>query len=227
MNYRSLITKSAMVCGSSILLLKLAGLVKFSYMVGTYSGFFSGMSIAVPLAGAFAGVLGSWTVFLARLVMGGAFSAHYLAYCIPGLCASLYWAHANFFVRLLLPALCIVVFIAHPVGGEAALYTVYWLIPIALYFFPRKSLFFQALGSTLVAHAVGSVIWLYTVPMTATMWLALIPIVAIERLLFSSGMLITYRIVEFVRNKIAVWSSATDVLPMTKKVDQSYNTAKF
>jgi hypothetical protein len=57
-----------------------------------------------------------------------------------------------------------------------------------LYFVPQKNIFFTSLGSTFTAHAVGSVIWLYTIPMTAGMWLALIPIVALERLCFATGM---------------------------------------
>ena len=51
------------------------------------------------------------------------------------------------------------------------------------------------LGSTFTAHAVGSVIWLYAglVPNPET-WLALIPVVVLERILFASGMFVGYTI---------------------------------
>jgi hypothetical protein len=74
----------------------------------------------------------------------------------------------------------------------------YWLIPVILYVVPQRSLFLNGLGSTFVAHAVGSVIWLYTVPMTAGMWMGLMPIVALERILFALGMVVVHRMLSFI-----------------------------
>jgi len=79
-------------------------------------------------------------------------------------------------------------FLIHPIGAAASAYTLFWLIPIAFYYISHKNIFFESLGSTYTAHAVGSVIWLYTVDMTPTAWLALIPLVFIERTLFAIGM---------------------------------------
>jgi hypothetical protein len=56
------------------------------------------------------------------------------------------------------------------------------------------------LGSTFIAHAVGSTIWIYTVPMTAQMWLGLMPLVAIERLCFATGMVVSYHAVHAATN---------------------------
>ena len=45
----------------------------------------------------------------------------------------------------------------------------------------------KSLGATFTAHAVGGAMWNYIVPMTPAAWIALIPIVIFERLLFASG----------------------------------------
>lgn len=182
--------------------LKLSGLIKVSFLLGSQMIWFSGVNSVLPLAGAFGGVLGAGLVFLMRQILHLVFfktvSLSFLAMCIPGFCASLYWATNHYVIRLLLPIACMGLFIAHPVGSQAFFYSLYWLIPVVLYFVPRKSLFLHALGSTFVAHAVGSVIWCYTVPMTVGMWTALMPIVILERVLFAFGMVVAYHMITFV-----------------------------
>ena len=93
-----------------------------------------------------------------------------------------------------------VAFIAHPVGAQAWVYSLYWLIPVVLYFLRKESLFLTALGSTFTAHAVGSVIWIYANPMTPQAWLVLIPVVFIERFVFASGMVVAYHGINFIKN---------------------------
>lgn len=87
-------------------------------------------------------------------------------------------------------------FMAHPVGAQAWVYSVYWLIPVLLYVIRKKSLFLEALGSTFIAHAVGSVIWIYADPITPHAWLALIPVVFIERLIFASGIVVVFHCIQ-------------------------------
>ena len=182
-------------------LVKCSGLIKVSFLLGSQMIWFSAANSVLPLAGSFGGVMGSGLVFLIRqllhLMLFKTVSLSFLAFCIPGLCASLYLATHHYAIRLLLPILCMGLFIAHPVGGQAFLYSFYWLIPIILFFVPQRTFFLQALGSTFVAHAVGSVIWLYTVPMAPTMWMALLPIVMFERLLFAFGMVVAHRMLSF------------------------------
>lgn len=193
--------------GSSVFftsLVKAASFFKVSFIIGSWAAFFSAASIAVPLVGAFTGMSGAIGIFglgiLVRYVISGNLPFIFLAYHIPGFCASAYFASSSFIVRLLLPLACMAAFIAHPVGGAAWVYSLYWLIPIALYVMRKKSLFLTALGSTFTAHAVGSVIWLYANPMTAGAWLALIPVVLVERLVFASGMVVAYHAINFVKN---------------------------
>jgi hypothetical protein len=188
----------------------------------------SGVNSILPLSGAFGGVLGAGLVFLMRqlihIICFKTLSLSFLALCVPGFCASLYWVQPSphpslkategtarlrrtsspiesLFVHvlhLLLPIACMALFIAHPVGSQAFIYSFYWLIPVVLYFIPHRSLFLTALGSTFIAHAVGSVIWCYTVPMTAGMWMGLLPIVALERTLFALGMVVAHHMISFI-----------------------------
>jgi|SRR5579862_297721 hypothetical protein len=185
---------------------KISGLMKISFLVGSQMVWFSASNSVLPLAGAFGGVMGSGLVFLIRQLLHLMFfktvSLSFLAFCIPGFCASLYWATQHYTIRLLLPIICMGLFVIHPVGSQAFVYSLYWLIPVALFFVSRKNLFLQALGSTFIAHAVGSVIWLYTVPMTAAMWMGLMPIVLFERILFALGMVVAHRIFSFIFSAI-------------------------
>ncbi len=99
-------------------------------------------------------------------------------------------------IRVVVPIGAMLLFIAHPVGAHAWVYAMYWWIPVVLYCSQRNNLFSTALGSTFIAHAVGSVIWLYTVPMTAPAWISLLPVVIIERLLFATGMVVVYKVLQ-------------------------------
>jgi hypothetical protein len=47
------------------------------------------------------------------------------------------------------------------------------------------------LGATFTAHAVGSVIFLYTFGLTPAIWMSLIPIVFVERGIFTLGIWIS------------------------------------
>ncbi|MCX5925238.1 MAG: hypothetical protein NT124_02985 [Candidatus Dependentiae bacterium] len=186
----------------------LAPAIKLSFIVGSFFTFFSIKNCIVPLSGAFGGILGSFILCLFRLVIGasgtGICSLKIVALYVPGLFGSLYWASKSAIIRVLLPATCMALFLIHPIGAAAYAYSFFWLIPIALYFIPNKTIFFESLGSTYTVHAVGSVIWLYTVGMTPTAWLGLIPLVFIERTLFAIGMTATHSIV----SRIATMSTS-------------------
>ena len=184
--------------GLSLLRLVLIGIVlkaisfyKISFILGSQTAFFNGSSVAIPLVGFFAGSVGSVLLCLIRMSNWYLFSSgslHLLSFVIPGFCASLYWATQKSSIRFWLPLLCMAAFVAHPVGRDAFVYTFYWLIPLVLYVSKRQNVWTDALGSTFVAHAVGSVIWLYTTTTTASLWLSLLPVVAVERLLCAAGM---------------------------------------
>jgi len=92
------------------------------------------------------------------------------------------------------PLICMIMFILHPEGRQAWFYSLYWLIPMAA-IFAKKSLVFNSLGATFTAHALGSVAFLYAFNLPAEVWIALIPIVFLERALFTGGIALSYVIV--------------------------------
>lgn len=186
--FRSTLGSFSAACG-----IKSASLFKMSHIIGSYASFFSASSIALPLVGKWVSM---HTLFMtcsfsfALRLLFGASALPMLAYWIPGLCAALYWKLPSTFYRAGLPLLSMILFCTHPVGAAASMYSLYWLIPLTIAFMHTKNIWLHALASTFTAHAVGSVIWLYTVPMTSAAWLALIPLVACERLLYASGIVV-------------------------------------
>ena len=79
----------------------------------------------------------------------------------------------------------------HPIGRQAGFYPLYWLIPVAAAFY-KQNIFARSLGATFTAHAVGSVAFLYAFNLPFEVWAALIPVVAVERLAFASGITVSY-----------------------------------
>lgn len=196
---------------SLFLIAKCAVLVPISYklfasdaplawIVHSVSPYFSLYNCIKPLSGAFGGIGGALMIAFASLVSSivfkgtAIFSTAFLSLHLPGLSASLYWATAHWLVRLALPLLCIMLFVVHPIGMGAWAYTLLWLVPVVLWAKSNLSLFEKALASTFIAHAVGSVIWLYTLPSLSSFWISLIPIVLAERFFFAAGMVITYHL---------------------------------
>lgn len=194
--------KNSLKTASYASIVKFSGLLKVSFLVGSQMIWFSASNSIIPLAGAFGGVVGAGLMFLVRqllhLIFFKTISLSFLAFCVPGFFASLYWATNHYVIRLLLPLVCMGLFMIHPVGSQVFVYSLYWLIPVVLYFIPQRFLFLQALGSTFVAHAVGSIIWLYTMPMTASLYIGLMPLVLCERILFALGMVVAHHIFSFI-----------------------------
>lgn len=183
-----------------------ASLFKVTMIVGSVSAFFSGTAIALPMLGYYVGSMGCGAIIGLRLLMSSVFhglpSIHFLAYHVPGFFASASLNNGHWLIRCVLPLVCMGMWLAHPVGAASFPYALYWLIPVIIYFSKKTNLFFHALASTFVGHAVGSVIWIYTDPMTPAIWYGLIPAVAIERLLFACGITAMVYIVEA---STAVW----------------------
>lgn len=115
--------------------------------------------------------------------------------------------------NIIIPLLCIILFIAHPQGRIAWYYSLYWLIPI-IAVFKKDRLIFNALGATFTAHAVGSIIFLYAFNLPAAVWISLIPIVAIERGLFTLGIWVSYPVFNTILEKL----DARFHLPVLKRL---------
>lgn len=160
----------------------LARLVPFSYMIGSLGAFFSASTIAATLLGTYGSL---WSLVLFFLLNKKLTSVQFLFNRIPLLFAGLSYRSSNSIVSVVAPLLCVVLFVIHPVGFYAWSYSMYWLVPVILFFNKSETIFSRALSSVLIAHAVGSVVWLYTHDMTPEFWLSLIPVVAVERIVMA------------------------------------------
>ncbi len=110
----------------------------------------------------------------------------------PLACAALYFGARRYrIIVALIPLACMTLFIMHPEGRQAWYYSLYWLIPVVAAF-AQKSLVLKSLGATFTAHAIGGVTFLYALNLPAEVWIALIPIVFIERMMFTGGIALSY-----------------------------------
>ncbi len=187
-------------------LIKLSSLFKVSYVFGSHAAFFSLSNCSLPLTGRYFGFTGISIITIAsmitRLIWGGITPLSLLVYHVPGFCAGLYWAAPHIATRLLLPIAMFLAFIIHPIGSQSFLYASLWLVPMAVYAARLQHIFAHALASTLIAHAVGSVIWIYAVPTTALFWNSLLPVALVERLTFAVGMMVLAYAVDQLRMRL-------------------------
>lgn len=109
---------------------------------------------------------------------------------LPMMLAAVYFGMRGRKMAIIFP-ICIILFLAHPIGQKAWLFPLIWLIPL-LATFGKKRLILNSLGATFTAHAIGSTIFLYAFGLTPQIWLALIPVVLIERCSFSLGIWASY-----------------------------------
>lgn len=110
---------------------------------------------------------------------------------------------------LVIPIICILIFIAHPIGRQVPYYALmFWLIPVIAYF-KKNNLFIKSLGATFTAHAVGGAAWIWAFNLPASVWNGLIPVVIAERLLFATGIAASFIVVKYTLSFLA----ARKILP--------------
>lgn len=149
-----------------------------------------------PIAGGFVGsIFGLLTVLGMQVANwawhGFALDTTTLIRFLPMLFAVLYFAKKSRWI-LLAPAMAMLAFWLHPEGRQAWYYALYWLVPIACYFFYDKFILAKALGTTFTAHSVGSVLFLYALNLKAIVWTGLIPVVWKERALMAIGITVAF-----------------------------------
>jgi hypothetical protein len=180
--------------------------LKLSFILGSKAAFFSLNQALAPSIGFFAQPLVALCVYLLRacsaLLFFGISPFSALVYHIPSFCAALYLSSSNKSFKVLLPLLCMVTFVMHPIGSQAWVYALYWLIPASIALIPVQSIYMQALGSTFTAHAVGSVLWLFTHNLTIDQWQALTHVVWAERLLFAGCMTAYYYLIRYAQDYV-------------------------
>ena len=180
--------------------------INYSAIIGANNQTFTLFQFFGPIAGSFLGAgLGIAAVLLSEigsyLMQGKAFDPINMLRLLPMLFAAVYFSRSHLKFSAAIPALAILLFWLSPIGAQVWYYPlIFWTIPLLAPILPNR-LFLKSLGSTLTAHAVGSVIWLYTVPMTVAQWQTVIPVAIGERFMFACGIAVSYLAVNYVLDK--------------------------
>jgi len=215
-------------------LFAIAGLVamriNFSQALGASNQFFTLFQFFAPVAGGFLGsALGAAAVLIAQFVdfvfVGKEASLLNVARLFTLVAAAWYFGtNAKQKWAAAIPAAAIVLFVLHPIGAQAWYYAVmFWSIPILAKFFYADNLLAKSLGSTLTAHAVGGVLWLYTLPTTPAFWTGLIPIVVYERFVYAVGIAISFVALNalFSRVRVPSFVHVDETMPLVARAKQT------
>lgn len=159
-----------------------------------------------PIAGSFIGSIWGLIVVLVMKAIdwgwhGFALDAGTIIRFFPILFSVLYFARKSRWT-LLVPAIAMIAFWAHPEGRQAWFYALYWLIPIVAYFWHDRFLLARALGTTFTAHAVGGALWIWVFNMKASIWIGLIPVVWKERMLMAVGIALTFMLFNYLMSLV-------------------------
>ncbi len=135
----------------------------------------------------------------------------------PVMFAAIYFgSHTR--LNIIVPILAMIAFVANPIGREVWYFSLFWLIPVAAYFFQDKSLIVKSLGATFAAHSVGGALWIWAFSLPKTVWISLIPIVAMERLIFALGIAASY----LVANNVLNWINSKNYFSYKFPVNERY-----
>jgi hypothetical protein len=196
--------------------------LKFSVILGVPSQnlSFTFFEFIGPIgAGLFSTGLGIVSVVLVEvlnfLISGSALDLTAVIMLIPMIFAAFYFGSKSR-SRVIIPLVCMGLFIMNPLGRQAWYYSLFWLIPVAAALW-KDNLFLRSLGATFTAHAIGSVAFLYAFSIPAGTWVTLIPIVAYERFSFAVGISISYIAVNTILSSIS-----SRVYLRALKIDRRY-----
>lgn len=167
---------------------------------------FNLFDLFAPVAGGFFGVLPAvaavFMTNLINLVLGQSFNLAAVLHVFPVLFGTWYFASKRKSFNVAIPAIAIIGFLASPTGREVWYYPMFWLIPIVMSFFKEKSLLANALGATFTTHAIGGLLWIHFFSIPAQVWTGLVPIVAMERTIFTVTTAGVYLLVQNAPNLI-------------------------
>lgn len=170
---------SAKLLGLS--LAALSKFVAFSWVIGSVSTFFSAINVTGPLLVVFGGLPGGLLYLCFNWLVGFKVSWLFAHTGLPNLVAGLYWNANSKLIKLGLPVLGMGLFWYQTWGTTAAWYATLWFIPVLITCFNFNNLFTKALGATWMAHATGSVLWLYFGNINASVWVSIMPVALVER----------------------------------------------
>ncbi len=199
----------------------LAFKISISRIVGSNQNF-TLFELLGPTGGIFLGpVLGAMSAFFVR-ALNVIISRQPLDFLtiirfLPTMLAAVYFGLKQKKTAIIFP-ICIALFLLNPIGRQAWMYSLIWLIPFAASFY-KKRLILNSLGATFTAHAVGSVIFLYSFGLTPAIWISLIPVVFIERGIFTIGIWISCFALNTILDKLTNFKVIHFLKPL---VNQNY-----
>jgi len=203
-----------------LIIFTILGLLAFQIVVSPIIG--SGQNFTLfeflgPIGGMFLGpIFGAVSVFFVRVFNIIAFHQKLdiltIIRFLPAMLAAVYFGLKTKKTAIIFP-ICIALFLLNPIGRQAWAYSLIWLIPFMATFF-KKKLILNSLGATFTAHAVGSVIFLYAFGLTPAVWVSLIPIVLIERGVFTVGIYGSCLLFNFLLDKITNFKFASSFKPL-------------
>ena len=195
--------------------------ISISHIIGSSQNF-TLFELLGPVGGMFLGpILGAASAFVVYslniFIFHKSLDFLTMALVLPPMLAAVYFGLKQKKTAIIFP-ICIVLFLLNPIGRQAWMYSMIWLIPFIATFFKRR-LILNSLGATFTAHAVGSVIFLYSFGLTPAIWMALIPVVFIERGVFTLGIWISCLALNTVLDKLTNLKIVSFLKPL---VNQNY-----
>jgi len=206
-----------------LIIFTILGLVAFQVSISRIIGSsqnFTLFEFLGPIGGMFLGpVLGGLSAFFVRALNIVIFrqEVDFLTVMrfLPVIIAAAYFGLKTKKTAIIFP-ICILLFLLNPIGRQAWVYSLIWLIPF-MASFGKKRLILNSLGATFTAHAVGSVIFLYSFGLTSAIWISLIPVVFIERGIFTIGIWGSCLIFNTALDRLAGFESMRFLKPLVSK----------
>lgn len=161
----------------------------FNFIIGSKVACFSYATMAIPSLGYQYSLLYVIFYFLTKGLFSSLALLLFFLHRLPIYCATIALRYWDFKIAVLLPFFAMILFCIHPVGSQVFYYSWYWFIPMVIYWFGKDNIYGRALIASFVAHAVGSVVWLYCGTIAPELWTALMPVVIVERLIIAAGMI--------------------------------------
>ena len=202
-----------------IVLSLIAFQIPISRIIGSDQNF-TLFELIAPLGGMFLGPLfGALSAFIVRgtnvIITQQGLDFLTVMRFLPMILAAVYFGTKGRKMAIIFP-ICIVLFLVHPIGQKAWLFPMIWLIPLVATL-GKKRLILNSLGATFTAHAVGSTIFLYAFGLTPQIWIALIPVVFIERGFFTIGIWASYLVINTALDKLTAIKGIHILKPLVNK----------
>lgn len=202
------IRRLAVIVALSVLFI-ISKFLSFGPLMGILKGKILATQVILPLLGAFTGGISLLLISTLYTILYSPFklSLYFISsvYHIPSFFAALSFGRFNSkklainsgIINYLIPLICSIAFIAHPVGSFVPFYTLYWGVPVLVQYFNLKSIFARSLAATFVAHALGTVFFIYSFDTDISFWVNLSKIVWLERLVLAASMSSAYLLINY------------------------------